>query len=99
MSALALPSGGSVAASFMPWLGGGVKQVITAPLAAPALKDSRDLALCGVAQTASAQWVTTTEGAQQAESPGASTRDLLDDEEAPTQKHAVDHGEQGDTRY
>ena len=33
------------------------------------------------------------EAAQQAESPGAPTRDLLDDEKAPTQKHAVDHGD------
>jgi hypothetical protein len=40
-----------------------VKQVITAPIAAPALKDSLDLTLGGVAQAARAQWVMTAGGA------------------------------------
>ena len=75
-----------------------MKQVITTPLAAPALKDSLDLTLGGVAQAARAQWVMTAGGAEQPESPRASACGLLRDEEAPTQKHAVDHGKQGDTR-
>ena len=84
--------------SFVRWLGGGVKQVITAPLAAPALKDSLDLALCGVAKAAGAQWVLTAGGARQPELARASARDLVGDDEAPTHKHPVDHGEQGDPR-
>jgi len=78
--------------------GGGVKQVITAPLAAPPLEDSLDLTLGGVAQAARAQWVMTAGRAQQPESARASACGLLRDEEAPTQKHGVDQGEQGNTR-
>ena len=64
-----------------------MKEVLTAPVATPALNNLCNVALWEVAKAAYAQWVMTAGGAKKAESPGATTHDHVADHEEPHEEH------------